>query len=76
MDLGKLIRDIPDFPKKGIMFKDITTLLSDGEGFAYSIDLMEQRYLDKKIDKIIGIESRGFINIPSIIFCKIPSFNL
>ncbi len=61
VDLNKLIRDIPDFPKKGIIFKDITTLLSDGEGFAYSIDLMEKRYLDKKIDKIIGIESRGFI---------------
>ncbi len=61
MDLDKLIRNVPDFPQKGIMFKDITTLLSDAEGFAYAIDKMEERYRDKKIDKIIGIESRGFI---------------
>ena len=61
MDLDKLIRDVPDFPQKGIMFKDITTLLSDADGYKYAIDLMEKRYLEKKIDKIVGIESRGFI---------------
>ncbi len=61
MDLNKLIRDVPDFPKKGILFKDITTLLEDGAGFRHSIDLMVEKYRDQKIDKIVGIESRGFI---------------
>ena len=61
MDLNKLIRDVPDFPKKGILFKDITTLLEDPKGFKESIDLMVEKYKGQKIDKIVGIESRGFI---------------
>lgn len=60
-ELKKIIRDIPDFPKKGIIFKDITTLLSDGKSFHRMIDLIAHRYLDKKIDKIVGVEARGFL---------------
>jgi adenine phosphoribosyltransferase len=60
-DLKKIIRDIPDFPKKGIVFKDITTLLSDAKSFHRIVDLMAHRYLGEKIDQIVGIEARGFI---------------
>ena len=55
------IRTVPNWPKKGIMFKDITTLVKDPEGFKETIDLLYNRYKDKKIDKVVGIESRGFI---------------
>jgi len=55
------IRTVPHWPKQGIMFRDITTLLKDPEGFKETIDLLYDRYKDKKIDKVIGIESRGFI---------------
>ena len=55
------IRTIPHWPKKGIMFRDITTLIKDPEGLKETIDLLYERYKDKKIDKVIGIESRGFI---------------
>jgi adenine phosphoribosyltransferase len=55
------IRTVPHWPKEGIMFKDITTLLKDPDGFKETIDLLHKRYKDKKIDKVIGIESRGFI---------------
>ena len=55
------IRTVPHWPKQGIMFRDITTLLKDPEGFKETIDLLYNRYKDKKIDKVIGIESRGFI---------------
>lgn len=61
MDLNSLIRDIPDFPEKGIVFKDITTLLSDNKAFSYAINIFKERYENLKIDKIIGIEARGFI---------------
>jgi len=60
-DLKKKIRDIPDFPKKGIVFKDITTLLNDASSFQSAIDLLAGRYKDKKIDFVAGIEARGFI---------------
>ena len=60
-EIKKLIRDIADFPKPGINFKDITTLLSDGPGFKRAIDLLAERYKDKKIDIVIGAEARGFI---------------
>ncbi|MFQ5901188.1 MAG: adenine phosphoribosyltransferase [Thermodesulfobacteriota bacterium] len=59
--LKKAIRDIPDFPKKGILFKDITTLLSDPVSFQRSIDLIGHRYIDKDINLVVGIEARGFI---------------
>jgi len=55
------IRGIPDWPKKGIVFRDITTLIKDPDGLKETIDLLYERYKDKKIDKVVGIESRGFI---------------
>lgn len=55
------IRTIPDFPKKGIMFRDITTLLRDGDGFQETINLLNDRYKNRTIDYIAGIEARGFI---------------
>jgi len=59
--LKALIRDIPDFPKPGIVFKDITTLLADGPGFAHAIDLLTERYQGRGIDRIVAMEARGFI---------------
>ena len=61
MEFEKLIRDVPDFPQKGIMFKDITTLLQDGEAFRQAMNQVMKRYLDAGIDKVVGIEARGFI---------------
>lgn len=61
MEFEKYIRDIPDFPEKGIVFKDITTLLIDSEAFSKVIDKMAEPYKGKGIDKVVGIESRGFI---------------
>ncbi|NET59507.1 MAG: adenine phosphoribosyltransferase [Symploca sp. SIO2E6] len=63
MDLKSLIRDIPDFPKPGIVFRDITTLLSNPEGLRYTIDLLAQSCQEAglKADYVVGIESRGFI---------------
>ncbi len=61
MDLKAWIRDVPDFPKEGIIFKDITTLLKEREVFKNVIDLMAERYSARKIDRIVAIESRGFI---------------
>jgi adenine phosphoribosyltransferase len=55
------VRDVPDFPKKGIVFKDITPLLSDPELFRASIDLFLERCRGKEIDKIVGIDARGFL---------------
>jgi adenine phosphoribosyltransferase len=55
------VRDIPDFPKKGIVFKDITPILSDGSLFKTSIDVFIERCRGKKIDKIVGIDARGFL---------------
>ena len=60
-DLKQIIRDIPDFPKKGIVFKDITTLLADAKSFQRMVDLLAHRYIGEKIDQIVGIEARGFI---------------
>lgn len=60
-NLKSMIRDIPDFPKKGVLFKDITTLLSDGTAFATSIDLIGDRYIDKGVDLVVGAEARGFV---------------
>jgi adenine phosphoribosyltransferase len=60
-DLKNIIRDIPDFPKKGIMFKDITTLLADAKSFHRMIDLIAHRYIGQRIEQVVGIEARGFI---------------
>ena len=61
VDLKTKIRDIPDFPKPGIVFKDVTTLLQDADALRYSIDLLAQQYKKDSIDKIVGVEARGFI---------------
>jgi adenine phosphoribosyltransferase len=59
--LSETIRSIPDFPKKGIVFRDITTLLKDPEALRHTLNLLTKRYENSKIDKIVCIESRGFI---------------
>jgi adenine phosphoribosyltransferase len=61
MDLTKIIRTIPDYPKPGIMFRDITTLLADARGFRRAVDELVQPFAGMKIDKVAGIEARGFI---------------
>lgn len=61
MELDKIIRDVPDFPEKGIIFKDITTLLKDNAAFKQVCDMIVERYKDKGVSKVLGIESRGFI---------------
>ena len=60
-DLKKIIRDIPDFPKKGIIFKDITPLLQNAEQFRKAVDGLCEQFKDKKIDVVASVESRGFI---------------
>lgn len=60
-DLKSTIRDIHDFPKKGIIFKDITTLLQDAKSFAGMIDQIANRYIAQRIEKVVGVEARGFI---------------
>ncbi|HEX9860967.1 MAG TPA: adenine phosphoribosyltransferase [Nitrospirota bacterium] len=61
MDLKSRVRDIPDFPKKGILFRDITTLLKDAEAFQKVVDKFSAYYEDEAVDHVVGIESRGFI---------------
>src|SRR5205085_8247336 len=65
-DLKKLIREIPDFPKPGILFYDITTLLKDPAGFRGVIDGLTENYKGKKVDAVLGIEARGFIFGPAL----------
>src|SRR5437867_2818493 len=66
--LKKLIREVPDFPKKGILFYDITTLLKDKAGMATLIDALSEHYLDKDIDLVLGMEARGFIFGPAVAY--------
>ena len=66
--LKKLVREVPDFPKKGILFYDITTLLKDKRGFATLIDLLAEHYLSQKVDLILGMEARGFIFGPALAY--------
>ncbi len=61
INLSEKIRDIPDFPRQGIIFKDITTLLKDADALRYAIDQMAEHYSEQAIDLVVGIESRGFI---------------
>ena len=61
MDLRQYIRDVPDFPKQGILFKDITTLLKEPKPFKYAIDTIFDKYRDEKIDKVVSVEARGYI---------------
>lgn len=60
-ELKKYIRSIPDFPKKGILFRDITTLIGNKEAFSKVIDIFIERYKDKGIEKVVAAEARGFI---------------
>jgi adenine phosphoribosyltransferase len=61
MDLARFIRDVPDFPKKGILFKDITPLLKNPAAFEESISRMAEPYYESGVTDVVGIESRGFI---------------
>ncbi len=67
-DLRRIIRDVPDFPKKGIVFKDITTLLRDPVAFSRSIDLLCERLAGRDHDVLVGIESRGFLFASTIAY--------
>ena len=66
--LKKLIREVPDFPKKGILFYDITTLLKDKTGFSTLIDLFSENYIGKQVDLVLGMEARGFIFGPALAY--------
>ena len=68
MDLTEFIRDIPDFPKKGIIFKDIMPLILDAEAFRFTVDMFCSKLDGIKIDKIVAPESRGFIFGPAIAY--------
>ena len=67
-NLKSLIREVPDFPKPGILFYDITTLLKDKAGFAQLIDAFAAYYIDKDVDLVLGIEARGFIFGPALAY--------
>ena len=66
--LKKLIREVPDFPKPGIVFYDITTLLKDSTGFHDTIDGLKEHYQNAGVDMVIGIEARGFIFAPALAY--------
>jgi adenine phosphoribosyltransferase len=74
--LKSLIRDIPDFPKPGILFRDITPLLSDASGLALAIELMANPFRGKNIDLVVGAESRGFIFGTAVACCLSAGFVL
>jgi len=61
LEIKDCIRNIPDFPKPGILFRDITTLLKDNQAFKYALDALVDKHKDKKIDKVVAVEARGFI---------------
>jgi adenine phosphoribosyltransferase len=67
-DLKSLIREIPDYPKPGILFYDLTTLLQDGKGFHSLVEQLCDHYRDQEIDIVAGIEARGFIFAPALAF--------
>jgi len=69
IDLKKHIRDIPDFPKKGILFKDITTLIGDKQAFRSVVDLLVERYRDRSVDKVVAADARGFILGGAVAYC-------
>src|SRR5207248_8407874 len=66
--LKQLIREVPDFPKKGILFYDITTLLKNKVGLATLVDRLAEHYVDQKIDLVLGMEARGFIFAPALAY--------
>jgi len=61
MDLAKMIRDVPDFPKEGIIFKDITTLIKDAAAFKEAVDLLADHYAGRGVDLVVAVEARGYI---------------
>src|SRR5271154_2600419 len=67
-DLKKLIREIPDYPKPGILFYDLTTLLQDKKGFHQLVDQLCEHYAGKQVDAVAGIEARGFIFAPALAY--------
>jgi len=67
-DLKKLIREVPDYPKPGILFYDITTLLKDKCGFRAVIDGLKYQYREAQVDLVLGIEARGFIFAPALAY--------
>lgn len=67
-NLKQLIREVPDFPKPGILFYDITTLLKNAEGLRIVIDQLKDQYRDTRVDTVIGIEARGFIFAPALAY--------
>jgi adenine phosphoribosyltransferase len=67
-DLKRLIREIPDFPKEGILFYDITTLLKDKDGLRGIINGLKDHYADLGVDVVLGIEARGFIFAPALAY--------
>jgi adenine phosphoribosyltransferase len=67
-ELKKLIREIPDFPKPGILFYDITTLLKDPIGLHKAVDALANYYVGRKVDRVVGIEARGFIFAPMVAY--------
>jgi adenine phosphoribosyltransferase len=74
--LKKLIRDIPDFPKPGILFRDITPLLADPSGLALSIELLANPFRGRRVDLVVGAESRGFIFGTAVACCLSAGFVL
>src|ERR1700732_5095146 len=72
--LKKMIREIPDFPKPGILFYDITTLLKDKNGFHGIIDGLKEHYRDTQVDVVLGIEARGFIFAPAVAYALSAGF--
>ena len=66
--LKHLIREVPDFPKKGILFYDITTLLKDKDGFAALVDRLAEHYSKHSVDLVLGMEARGFIFAPALAY--------
>ncbi|MGH9469085.1 MAG: adenine phosphoribosyltransferase [Terriglobia bacterium] len=67
-DLKRLVREVPDFPKPGILFYDITTLLKDPIGLHRAVDSLANHYVGQKIDRVVGIEARGFIFAPMVAY--------
>ncbi|MCJ7503778.1 MAG: adenine phosphoribosyltransferase [Acidobacteriia bacterium] len=66
--LKRLIREVPDFPKPGILFYDITTLLKDPVGLRQAVDVLADHYAGRKVDRVVGIEARGFIFAPMVAY--------
>ena len=67
-ELKDAIRDVPDFPKKGILFKDITTMLKDSDKLRKAVDALCENYKNVKVDKVLGVEARGFIFAPMVAY--------